>query len=121
TGPDAESFTRAARALRGSATMAKLSGISALAAATERIGRALRERALPWTPTLRGALTAAVDDLRVLVRGARSWGEAEERRAQARTAELLGFVPPTVRATSPTPISTSTGALFVVSGATDVA
>ncbi|HEU4628229.1 MAG TPA: Hpt domain-containing protein [Gemmatimonadaceae bacterium] len=120
-GPDAEAFTRAARALRGSATMAKLTGISALAAAVERLGRALRERALPWTPLLRGALTAAVDDLRQLVRGARNWGEAEESRAQTRTAELLGFAPLAARTASPTPVVTSSGALFVVSGCTDVA
>jgi outer membrane biosynthesis protein TonB/HPt (histidine-containing phosphotransfer) domain-containing protein len=119
--PDAEAFTRAARALRGSATMAKLTGISALAAAVERIGRGLRERMLPWTPQLRSALVAAVDDLRALVRDARGWGDAQERRAQERTASLLRFAPSAPRAASPTPIATSTGALFVVSGCTDVA
>ena len=121
SGPDADAFTRAARALRGSATMARLTGISALAAAVERLGRALRERALPWTPVLSGALTSAVDDLRQLVRGARSWGEAEEARAQERTAELLGFAPIAARTASPTPVVTSSGALFVVSGCTDIA
>lgn len=121
-GPDAEAVARAARGLRGAATMAKLTGIAALAAAVERTGRGLRERALPWTPTLRAALAAAVDDLRVLVpNAARAWSDDDEQRAQTRAAELLGFGPPAPRAASPTPISVSTGALFVVNGCTDVA
>lgn len=120
-GPDTEAFTRSARALRGSATMAKLTSLSALAASVERIGRALRERALPWTPAMREALEAAVADLRDLVGGARGWGDEQERRAQARVSELLGFAPVSHRASAPTPISASTGALFVVNGCTDVA
>ena len=120
-GPDTEAFTRAARALRGSATMAKLTGLSALAASVERIGRALRERALPWTPAMRAALEAAVADLRELVAASRGWTDEQERRAQARVSELLGFAPVSARASSPTPISASTGALFVVNGSTDVA
>ncbi len=120
-GPEAESFTRAARALRGSATMAKRRGIAALAAAVERLGRALRERILPWTPAMRDSLTASVQDLRHLVRAARDYSADDEERAQARTSELLAFAPPSMRAAAPTPIASGSGTMFVVSGATDVA
>lgn len=122
SGPDADAFTRAARALRGSATMARRGGIAALAAAVERLGRALRERVLPWTPTMHDSLRAAVAELRQLVRSALEWTEADEARAQARTAELLAFAPPSMRAATHTPaVAAGTGTMFVVSGATDVA
>ena len=121
SGPDAEALTRAARALRGSATMARRPGISALAAAVERLGRALREHVLTFSPGMRSSMRAAVEDLRVLVRGARDWSDADERRAQSRTAELLGFAPPSMRAAAPTPIAAGSGTMFVVAGATDVA
>jgi len=122
SGPDADAFTRAARALRGSATMARRNGIAALAAAVERIGRALRERVLPWTPAMNDSLTGAVADLRQLVRTALDWTEADEVRAQARTAELLAFAPPSMRAAARTPaVPAGSGTMFVISGATDVA
>ncbi len=120
-GPEAESFTRVARALRGSATMAKRRGIAALAAAVERLGRALRERVLPWTPEMRDALDASVEDLRQLVRTARDYDAMDEQRAQNRTATLLAFAPPSMRAAAPTPIASGSGTMFVVSGANDVA
>lgn len=121
-GPDADALTRAARALRGSATMARRGGISALAAAVERLGRALRERVLPWTPAMHGSLAAAVADLRQLVRSALNWTEGDEERAQARTAELLAFAPPSMRAAARTPaVPAGSGTMFVVSGASDVA
>ncbi|HEX3158438.1 MAG TPA: Hpt domain-containing protein [Gemmatimonadaceae bacterium] len=120
--PRDEAFTRSARALRGSATMAKLNGLAALAASVERIGRALQQSALRWDPALHGALTAAVDDLRLLVRSVRAWSPAEEQRAQARTAELLGFVPMGARAASPTPVAPpSGGAMYVVTGTAEAA
>lgn len=93
SGPNAESFQRAARALRGSATMARLSAFADLAAALERAARALREGSLRWSPALSGAIVGAVDDLKILVRAARAWSDAESRRASARAAEISGFLP----------------------------
>ncbi|HVP70085.1 MAG TPA: Hpt domain-containing protein, partial [Gemmatimonadaceae bacterium] len=87
-GPNADSFGRYARALRGSATMSRQYGIADVAGALERIARALRNRAMGWTPAASAAVIAAVDDLRILVRAVRVWGPADDRRALARTAEL---------------------------------
>ena len=91
TGPDADAMQRVARALRGSSTMAKLGSLSELAGGLERVGRALREGGLPWNPALRGAMISAVDDLKILLRSVRAWGEADEARARARITELTGY------------------------------
>ena len=42
-GPDGEAMQRVARALRGTATMAKLPASPELAASVERVGRAMQE------------------------------------------------------------------------------
>jgi HPt (histidine-containing phosphotransfer) domain-containing protein len=104
--PDADAMQRVARALRGSATMAKLPALSEMAAGVERVGRALREQALEWNPTLRAVLVAAVDDLRILLRNVRAWSPADDARARARSDELTRYVP--VR--TATPMATPTTA-----------
>ncbi|HEX8946039.1 MAG TPA: Hpt domain-containing protein, partial [Gemmatimonadaceae bacterium] len=58
-GPDAEAMQRLARALRGTATMAKMTSFAGLAASVERVGRALQDGSLRWEPALGGALVAA--------------------------------------------------------------
>ncbi|MGI8498908.1 MAG: Hpt domain-containing protein [Gemmatimonadaceae bacterium] len=93
SGPDAEELRRAARSLRGTATMSRQYGISHVAAVIERCARTLREGTLPWDMGLSSALTGAVDDLRTLVRNARSWSAADERRVRARVAEFDRLVP----------------------------
>ena len=90
---DGEAFQRSARALRGSATMAKLPAFAAMAAGMERVGRALRERTLPWDAEVRGVLVASVDDCKLLLRNVRAWSEADEARARARVDELLRHAP----------------------------
>src|SRR5262249_49824169 len=62
-GPDPNAVQRVARALRGTATMAKLPAFADLAAAIERVGRAMHDRTLTWDPPLRTALVAPVGDL----------------------------------------------------------
>jgi len=99
SGPDAEGMQRLARALRGTATMAKLSSFADLAAAVERVGRALQEGVLRWEPALGGALVASIDDLKTLLRSVRSWSVADDDRANARTAELSRFAPRRVSST----------------------
>ena len=76
TGPEATEFARVARALRGSATMARAGGIAELAGGIERAARALRDGTLWWDAALKGALTSAVDDLKILLRALRTWGAA---------------------------------------------
>jgi len=97
--PDAEALQRVARALRGSATMAKLAAFAEMASGIERVGRALRERTVAWEPGLRGALVATVDDCKLLLRNVRAWGAADDARAHARVDEITRFVP--ARAATP--------------------
>jgi chemotaxis protein histidine kinase CheA len=100
TGPDADALQRLARALRGTATMAKMPSFAELATSVERVGRALNEGLLRWDPALGGALVAAIDDLKTLLRSARSWSTADDERARARSAELSRYAP---ARTTPTP------------------
>jgi len=91
--PELGPFITASRALRGSSTMAKLIRMAELAGSVERIGRGMRDGSVQWSTELRAALVSAVDDLRILLRGVRTWGAAEEQRAAARVGELRRFVP----------------------------
>src|SRR5262245_54158931 len=100
-GPDPNAVQRVARALRGTATMAKLPAFADLAAAIERIGRAMHDRRLTWDPRLRGAFGAAIDDLKKLLHSARRWSPDEDRRASLRIAELSRFAPPLSSAQTP--------------------
>jgi HPt (histidine-containing phosphotransfer) domain-containing protein len=119
-GPNAEPFQRAARALRGSATMARLGAFADLAASLERAGRALRDGSLRWSPALSGAIVGAVDDLKLLVRAARAWGDGESRRAAARAAEISGFLP-AERPTASTPGVGPSGPAFLAGETANVA
>ena len=118
-GPDAEGLARAARMLRGSATMTRVPGVGEIAAGIERVARALREAALAWEPGLRGTLVAAVDDLKILVRAARSWGPAEDQRAQARSSELARYAPHLARTN--TPNVAGGGGAFLANEAAEIA
>src|ERR1700679_1276963 len=91
--PDFDAFARNARALRGSATMAKVKGITEVANALERIVKGLRDGSIAWPPHVRGAIIATVDDLKILIRGVRAWGPAEDARAAARSKELNELAP----------------------------
>lgn len=93
-GPDPETLARYGRALRGTATMSRFPAIAELAGAIERVGRAMHDGRLPWSPALAGAITSGVDEVKLLVRAARQWTPEHEARARARSAELLGYVPP---------------------------
>ena len=52
SGPDLESLQRAARALRGSATMAKLPAFAEMASGIERVAHGLRGGVTQWEPAL---------------------------------------------------------------------
>ncbi|HMA25355.1 MAG TPA: Hpt domain-containing protein [Gemmatimonadaceae bacterium] len=92
-GPDAAAMQRQARALRGAATMAKMPSFADLAASVERVGRGLQDSSVHWDPALGGALVAAIDDFRTLLRSVRTWSGADDDRANARTEELSRFAP----------------------------
>ncbi len=91
--PDGEAMQRTGRALRGVATMAELTALAELAAAVESIAHATRDGLIEWTAALRAAMISTIDDLKILVRAARTWGDAEVRRAADRTRELAAFAP----------------------------
>src|SRR5687767_3820309 len=119
--PDPDSFTRNARSLRGSATMAKLAGIAEIAANLERIGRALRDGSLRWDQSLQGAAIAAIDDLKTLLHSVRSgWSESDDRRVATRLAELTRFTPAGQRPQTPTPTS-GVGASFLAAETAQIA
>ncbi|MBI5601695.1 MAG: Hpt domain-containing protein [Gemmatimonadetes bacterium] len=101
--PDLEACLRHARALRGSATMAKMGGIAEVAGALERVAQGLQIGSLRWNDALRGAFVAAIDDLKILIRAVRTWGAAETSRAAARTQELAAFAPTTAGAATTAP------------------
>src|SRR5205823_6532876 len=59
----------------------------------ESVGRALRQGAIAWDTAIQGVLTSAVDDLKILVRAARSWSPAEDQWAMRRVGELSQYLP----------------------------
>ncbi len=91
TALDAEAMQRPARALRGSAQMAKIPMLAELAATVEALTRALKSGSLPFDQALKGALTASIDDLKILVRASRSWTEKEDQLAMKRIGELSPY------------------------------
>src|SRR5215207_3830944 len=99
-GPDLEGLQRSARALRGSATMAKLPAFADMAAGIERVGHGLWSGATRWEPALAGALVAAVDDCKLLLRNVRAWSPADDARSRARIDELSRYAP--ARTATPT-------------------
>ncbi|HEX7942048.1 MAG TPA: Hpt domain-containing protein, partial [Gemmatimonadaceae bacterium] len=99
SGPDLESLQRAARALRGSATMAKLPAFAEMASGIERVAHGLRGGVTQWDPALAGALVATIDDCKLLLRNVRGWGAADDARSRARIDELARYAP--ARAATP--------------------
>jgi hypothetical protein len=119
--PELAAFARNARALRGSATMAKVPGIAEVAGGLERIAKGLHDGSISWSETLRAAVIAAVDDLKILIRGARTWGTSEERRAADRAAELTIVAPPPARRSAAFPLHAGGSAGFLAAETADVA
>src|SRR4051794_4878399 len=123
-GPDTDALQRVARALRGTATMAKLPSFAEVAGGIERVGRAMQDGLLQWDPALGGALVAAVDDLKTLLHSARSWSPAEERRASSRSADLARFAPTQPFATAraaDSQRSAAAGSAFLAAEASNIA
>lgn len=114
--PDAESFGRTVRALRGAATMAKVTGVADLAAGLERLARQVKDGDLPWDANTRGVAIAAIDDAKILIHAVRSWSPAEDARVAARVVELDRVAP---RRQGLTP--TRTGTAYLASATADAA
>jgi hypothetical protein len=119
--PDYAAVARNVRVLRGSATMARVPGITAVASGLERVVLGLRDGTLTWNESLHGAVTAAVDDLKVLLHGVRSWGSEQAQRADRRARELNALAPAFRRRSSLTPITASGNARFLADETASVA
>src|SRR5216683_2710460 len=86
--PSADEIVRLARALRGSALMASQQAIARTAAGLEALARAVREGRRAWDPQTRQLALRGVDDLKIFVRRADSWTDADTAKAEALAAEL---------------------------------
>jgi chemotaxis protein histidine kinase CheA len=87
-GPDRDEFLRVSRALRGSALMANQAAIGDTAAALENLARALREDRVSWDSGTKQIAVRSIDGLKILVRRATDWTEAESSKASSVAAEL---------------------------------
>lgn len=120
-GPSADALQREARRLRGSATMSRLGGFADLAGAVERVARALKEGTLGWDLGVHGALTGAIDDLKVLLHSVRNWGDVEQAKARGRTEELDRLAPPVPKGPASAPVVGAIGTAFLALEADELA
>jgi chemotaxis protein histidine kinase CheA len=86
--PNADELVRLARALRGSALMANHHAIARTAAAVESLARAVREGRRAWDPQTKQLAVRGVDDLKIFVRRAPAWSDADTAKAEALSQEL---------------------------------
>jgi hypothetical protein len=86
--PAGDEFMRLSRALRGSALMASQQAIARAATGIEALARAVREGRRAWDAGTKQIAVRAVDDLKIFVRRAASWTEADTAKAEALGAQL---------------------------------
>src|SRR6266513_1215098 len=86
--PNADELVRLARALRGSALMANQHAIARTAAALEALARAVREGRRAWDPQTKQLAVRGVDDLKIFVRRAPAWSDADTAKAEALASQL---------------------------------
>jgi HPt (histidine-containing phosphotransfer) domain-containing protein len=86
--PNADELVRLARALRGSALMANQHAIARAAAGLEALARAVREGRGGWDPQTKQLAVRGVDDLKIFVRRAPNWTDADTAKAEALSQEL---------------------------------
>src|SRR2546427_4718 len=86
--PSADEIVRLARALRGSALMANQQAIARTAAGLEALARAVREGRRAWDPQTLQLGLRGVDDLKIFVRRAGTWTEADTAKAEALAQQL---------------------------------
>ncbi len=92
---EAMQFAAAARGLRGSATMAKMSGVSKLASTVERIAGGVVRGATAWEPEVQRAVIGAIEDLKLVVRGVRTWSAEQDARVEESLSRIARFAPAT--------------------------
>jgi len=109
---DAAAFLSGAQALRGSAALTRLEGLTELAATMERLALGIRDQAVRWDPRLLHAVRGGIVDLRSLIQRAEAWGETEQRQSRA-AAVALATTASAHLAAAPLP-EVSTGAIVPV-------
>jgi len=82
TPPPPEDFLRLTRAFRGSALMANQTAMGRAAQGFESCARALREGRLAWDERIRGEITRAVDDCKILIRRLRTPEQGDTEKAE---------------------------------------
>lgn len=90
---DTGQMLRAARGMRGTATMVRLSDLAVVAGRMERIARSLHTRRTQWTEPLSYSLQAVLYELPELIGAAATWGPGESERAAAIADALHAFAP----------------------------
>jgi len=90
---DATQLAAAARGLRGSATMAKASGVSTLANVVERIAGGIVLGAVKWEPELQRSMVGTIEELKLLVRAVRTWGAEQDTRVEESMRRLTKYAP----------------------------
>ena len=90
---DTGQMLQAARGMRGSATMVRLSDLAVVAGRMERIARSLHTRRIQWTEPLSYSLQAVLYELPELISAAGAWGPGESERAAAIADALHAFAP----------------------------
>src|SRR6266702_2910306 len=84
----ADELVRLARALRGSALMANQPAIARAAAGLETLARAVRQGRRAWDPATTQLAVRSVDDLKIFVRRAGAWTDADTAKAESLAQEL---------------------------------
>ncbi|MGQ0765707.1 MAG: Hpt domain-containing protein [Gemmatimonadota bacterium] len=108
TAPDLNALIATARALRGSSAMAKVTPIAEIGRMVEQVAQRCRDGDERWSSDTVVALRSTVDDLRMLVRDVRIWGERESGRAESCRVRLQPFLGSgTTRSATPTSGSTT--------------
>src|SRR2546430_2781426 len=86
--PNGDELVRLARAVRGSALMPTQHAIARAASGLESLARAVREARRTWDAQTKQLAVRAVDDLKIFVRRAGSWTDADTAKAEALGEEL---------------------------------
>lgn len=110
---EAGAFVAAARALRGSATMARVPRVAEIALTMERIANGVRDEEIEWSLDLRHDLGDAIMDLRRLVANSGNWSDEDDREALQRLASLRALLPAGTATPSTPSSSAGTTPIFI--------
>ncbi len=117
---EAGAFVASSRALRGSATMARVPRVAEIALLMERIANGVRDGELDWSPNLRRDLVDTIVDLRRFVANSGNWSAEDDRQALDRLAALRALLP-AGKSTPSTPSSAGTTPIFIALQASAIA